>query len=214
MAVATSPLVACSDEGDSTAFCERVADVPQVGEILAEIDVTDPGASRRRLRDGAAEFRALEADAPGQIRSDLARLRQGVELVIEAIEENPDDLSAARQAIAAREDELAGLASAGERVADYADRECDIDLVPPSTVGSGPDPTDPIDPPATETSEPGSDGTDPDATTSPDPDPTSTDPDPTTSPDATTSPSPDATTSPDPAQPDDTTGTSLDGEGG
>lgn len=119
----------CTDTGGQDAFCDQVADTPQISETLALLDASDPGGSRRRLEEAVADFRSLEADAPGEIRSDVARLRQGVEFVVEAVRDNPDDLPAARQAILGRPDEMAGLAQAGVRVADYARTECSVDLV-------------------------------------------------------------------------------------
>lgn len=134
--LAGSFLAACSDEGDSEAFCDRIGDTTPVAEVLAELDSSDPGGSRRRLQRGIEEFQALEAAAPGEIRGDLARLRRGVELVLEAIEDNPDDLPAAREAITGRQDELSGLFQAGERVVSYARDECGVSLDDPDGTGS------------------------------------------------------------------------------
>ncbi|WCO68768.1 hypothetical protein PO878_08525 [Iamia majanohamensis] len=139
--LAATALGACTDDGSTEAFCERVADVPPLGEVLADIDVSDPGGTRRDLDDAADAFRALEADAPGAVKADVARLREGVELVVEAVEENPGDLPAAREAITGQADELSGLAQASRRVVDYADEECGVSLddgvTVPSTPGAG-----------------------------------------------------------------------------
>jgi len=121
-------LPACSDDGDSDAFCERLGDTEQLGAILGDLDTSDPASVEDRLQAALARFRDLEADAPGAIRDDVARIRQGVELVLEAVEDNPDDLSAARETIAGELDELSGLAQAGEAVTAYAADECGIDL--------------------------------------------------------------------------------------
>lgn len=202
----------CSDTGGKDAFCDRVADTPQITETLARLDVSDPGGSRRRLEEAVASFRSLEADAPGEIRSDLARLRQGVEVVLEAVRDNPDDLPAAREAILEREDELAGLAQAGRQVADYARTECRVDLTE-SFDGSGPT-TEPSSASSTSStsSTTSTDGSAPTSTegptTSDNPDSTDGDPvepgvtDPTTS-------EPDVTDL-SPSRPDD----SPDGDGG
>ncbi|HEX7135821.1 MAG TPA: hypothetical protein VF228_24795 [Iamia sp.] len=121
-------LPACSDDGDSEAFCERLGDTEQLGDILGELDTSDPAGMEDRLQRALEGFRELEADAPGEIRDDVARIRQGVELVLEAVEDNADDLPAARQAIAGELDELSGLAQAGEAVVAYAEDECGLDL--------------------------------------------------------------------------------------
>ncbi len=126
--LAAGAVGACTDDGDSDAFCDRVADVPPLAEVLGDIDVSDPGGTTAALDDAVAEFRALEADAPGAIKADVARLRDGVELVVQAVEENPDDLSAAREAITGQADQLSGLAQASQRVVDYADTECGLSL--------------------------------------------------------------------------------------
>ena len=119
---------ACTDEGDKDAFCERLAAIPALGEVLGELDSSDPAGTEARLTDALADFRSLEADAPGAIRDDVARVRQGVELVLDAVQENPDDLSAAREAIASETDELSGLAQAAEDLVSYARTECDLTL--------------------------------------------------------------------------------------
>ena len=126
--VALALVPACSDDGDSGAFCERLGDTEQLGEILGDLDTSDPAGVEDRLQTALDQFRDLEADAPGAIRDDVARIRQGVELVLEAVEDHPDDLSAAREAIAGELDELSGLAQAGEAVTAYASDECGIDL--------------------------------------------------------------------------------------
>ncbi len=119
---------ACSDDGDRTAYCDRIASVPDVEEILASLDTSDPGGVESSIEDAVDEFRALESDAPGNIRGDVTRLREGVELVLEAVRDNPSDLPGAREAILARTDELAGLGRAGARVASDAQAECDLEL--------------------------------------------------------------------------------------
>ncbi|HEV7720930.1 MAG TPA: hypothetical protein VGO60_06585 [Iamia sp.] len=126
--LALALLPACSDDGDSDAFCQRLGDTDQVGAILGELDASDPAGAQERLREGLEQFQDLEADAPGAIRDDVARIRQGVQLILESVEDHPDDLPAARQAIAGEIDELSGLAQAGEAVADYARDECGLDL--------------------------------------------------------------------------------------
>lgn len=118
----------CSDDGDSGAFCERLGETEPTADVLAALDASDPAGVEDTIQESLDDFEALEADAPGEIRDDVARLRQGVELILGAVEDNPDDLSAARAAIAGELDELSGLAQAGQAVADYAEAECGIDL--------------------------------------------------------------------------------------
>lgn len=124
----------CSDDGDSEAFCERLGDTEQLGSILGQLDASDPADVEERIQAALDQFRELEADAPGSIRDDVARVRRGVELVLEAVQDNPDDLPAAREAIAAELDELSGLAQAGNAVVGYARDECGLDLAGDSEV--------------------------------------------------------------------------------
>lgn len=121
-------LPACSDDGDSGAFCDRLGSTRSLGAILGDLDPSDPAGAEDLLQEALEGFRELEADAPGDIRDDVARVRQGVELVIEAVEDHPDDLPAARAAIAQELDQLSGLAQAGEALEAYASAECGIDL--------------------------------------------------------------------------------------
>jgi hypothetical protein len=121
-------LGACTDDGDKDAFCERIADTPALGATLGALDSSDPGGARRQLEDAASQFRQLESDAPGEVREDIARVRRGVDLILEAVEANPDDLSAARAAITEQSDELVGLANAANEVVSYAEAECGVTL--------------------------------------------------------------------------------------
>ncbi|QYG93650.1 hypothetical protein HC251_15270 [Iamia sp. SCSIO 61187] len=138
---------ACSDDGDSGAFCERLGDTEQLSTILGDLDPSDPAGLEARLEATLEQFSELEGDAPGAIRDDVARIRQGVALVLEAVQDNPDDLPAARAAIAGELDELPGLAQASEDVVAYARTECDLDL------GEGPASTDDEDGATTTTTE-------------------------------------------------------------
>ena len=141
-ALALGLLPACSDDGDSDAFCERLGETDQLGEVLGSLDSSDPAGLEETLRETLEGFRELEADAPGDIRDDVARLRQGVELVLEAVEDNADDLPAVRETIAGQLDELSGLAQAGEAVEGYASEECGIDLGPTAETPTDEAPTD------------------------------------------------------------------------
>lgn len=122
--------VACTDDGDSGAFCDRLADTSSIGDILNQLDSSDPAGTEEALNDALEQFSDLEADAPGSIRDDVARVRQGVELILEAVKDNPDDLPAAREQIAGQVDELSGLVSASDEVVTYARDECELDLAP------------------------------------------------------------------------------------
>jgi hypothetical protein len=142
LALGAAGLGACTDDGDQGAFCDRLADTPALGETLGALDSSDPGGARRQLEAAAQQFRLLEGDAPGAVKEDIARVRQGVDLILEAVEANPDDISAARAAITEQADELVGLASAASDVAAYAERECDITLTGfDDTTGGGSQPS-------------------------------------------------------------------------
>lgn len=119
---------ALGGDGDREAYCERIAAIPDVAEVLSSLDASDPGGVEHRIQEAVDAYAALEDDAPSSIEDDVARLRRGVEVVLEAVRENPGDLPAARQAILAHEDQVAGLAAAGTRVADDARIECSVDL--------------------------------------------------------------------------------------
>jgi len=119
---------ACSDDGDSEAFCDRLGETDQLGDVLGALDTSDPAGVQDALQQTLDQFQELEADAPGAIRDDVARLRQGVELVLEAVEDDPDDPAAVRAAITGELDELSGLAQAGEAVEVYARDECGFAL--------------------------------------------------------------------------------------
>ncbi len=135
---------ACSDDGDSGAFCDRLGDTEQLGDVLDSLDASDPADTEDRLQEALDQFADLEAAAPGEVRDDVARVRQGVELVLDAVRDNPDDLPGAREQIAEQFDELTGLVAASDNVVRYASDECDLNLAPvgvdePSTEGESPD---------------------------------------------------------------------------
>lgn len=121
-------LAGCSDDGDSGAFCDRLEDTQQLGDVLGALDTSDPAGVEDALQQTLDGFEELEADAPGAIRDDVARVRQGVELVLEAVQDNPDDPAAAREAITGELDELPGLAQSGQAVEAYARDECGFEV--------------------------------------------------------------------------------------
>jgi hypothetical protein len=137
--LAVAGLGACTDDGNKDEFCERIADTPPLGETLGALDSSDPGGARRQLEETARQFRELEGDAPGEVREDIARVRRGVDLILDAVEANPDDISAARAAITEQADELVGLANAAAEVVSYAEAECGVTLsgLDEPTGGSG-----------------------------------------------------------------------------
>ena len=100
----------------------------RAGELREQAHAPHEGI--RRHQAALQQFSDLEADAPGAIRDDVARVRQGVELILEAVQDNPDDLPAAREQIAGQVDELSGLVSASDEVVTYARDECELDLAP------------------------------------------------------------------------------------
>lgn len=126
--LALAALAACTDDGDKEAFCERLATAPGLAEILSSVDASDPASVEETITDGIATFRSLETDAPGDVREDMARVRQGMELVLDAVRDNPDDPAGAREQIAAASDELAGLADASAQLTRYASQECGVAL--------------------------------------------------------------------------------------
>ena len=128
LALGTIVLGACTDDGDKDAFCERLADTPALGDTLGALDASDPGGAQRELQQAARQFRRLESDAPGEVKEDIARVRRGVDLILEAVEAHPDDLSAARAAILEQSDEVVGLAAASADLVSYAQTECGLDL--------------------------------------------------------------------------------------
>lgn len=139
---------ACTDEAGAEEFCDSLADAPDLESVLSQVDSVDPAGAESRLESAAEAFRELEATAPGEIRDDVARVRQGVDIVLDAVRANPGDLPAAREAISRRSDELAGLARAATALVSYASDECDLDLTglsgdgaPAGSDGTDTDPT-------------------------------------------------------------------------
>lgn len=117
-----------STDGDRDAYCERLASIPDLGQVLTSLDASDPGGVESQIQTALEDYAALESDAPSSVADDVAALRRGVELVLEAVRDNPGDLPAARQAIQARQVELEGLTGSGARVADDAQAECSLTL--------------------------------------------------------------------------------------
>lgn len=128
----------CSDKGDGETFCRQVREAPDVAEVLARLDPSDPEGVRADLEDAQAAFSDLEASAPGEIRDDVGVLRKEVDRLLDAVEKNPDDLAAVRRDLDQSPSNVAGLGRAGLAVNSYTTKECGIDLV--EDLGGDPSP--------------------------------------------------------------------------
>lgn len=128
-AVALGAAAGCSSDGDdASAFCAAVAAAPSLDSVIQGFAEQEPVTLDRNLDDAQAAFAAVRDTAPGEIEEDATELVAVVDLVIEAVRDNPDDRAAAVEAI---ERGLAGRDGADDAaiaVAAYAKDACDVDL--------------------------------------------------------------------------------------
>jgi hypothetical protein len=115
-------------KGSKEELCEQLPDTPALESVLAGFTTTDPDALRASVDDAIERFRDLEAAAPREIKPDVAEVVVVVEEIGEAVKEDPEDREAVADAVRSIALEHTGAAAAALRLADYASRECGIDL--------------------------------------------------------------------------------------
>ena len=126
----------CStSSGSKDKFCAAIPKTEDVMSILSDFSSTDPTKLQARFDDGLAQFRALEKAAPREIRADVSAVADAVEKILDVVTRHPDDLSAIRTELAGSAATFAKAGAAGQRVGDYAQDECHVDLggTPPAT---------------------------------------------------------------------------------
>jgi len=117
--------VGCTSSGGSKEkFCAELPKTGDVLSILSDFESTDPALLVKRFDAGLEEYRNLERAAPREIRADVARLADAVELVLDVVRKHPDDLGAIRTELGANAATLATAGKAALTVGDYAQDEC------------------------------------------------------------------------------------------
>lgn len=130
VAVLTGPaLVGCSKTSeDPAAFCAAVSAAPSLDSILRGFTDQEPLTLTRNLDEAQEAYARVRDTAPADIADETAALVEVVDLVIDAVRENPDDrrsvLEAVQTAMATTDpvDEDAAL------IAETARDRCGIDL--------------------------------------------------------------------------------------
>ncbi len=115
--------------GSKEEFC---AALPRTGDLLgllSRVDPSRPEDMARRFDRGAELFAKLERAAPREIRADVADVGDAYQLVLDTVEDHPDDLSAVRRDLAREQGTLVAAGRSALRMAEYARRECGIDLL-------------------------------------------------------------------------------------
>ena len=98
-------LASCtSDEGNTEAFCNTLADGQQYPSVFEGFNPTDANNALERLRIARGDLGELEIEVPREIREDLQVEIDYVEALIDGIAAlgvgaDPDDLTATFQAV-------------------------------------------------------------------------------------------------------------------
>lgn len=130
VAVFTGPvLVGCSKNSDDTAaFCAAIAAAPSLDSILRGFTDQEPLTLTRNLDEAQEAYGRVRDTAPAGITDETEALVEVVDLVIDAVRENPDDrrsvLETVQTAMATKDpvDDDAAL------IAETARDRCGIDL--------------------------------------------------------------------------------------
>jgi hypothetical protein len=124
--------VACSggDDGDLVAFCARVVDVPV---ITSREQIGSGGPDADVLAGVIRRLENVEEVAPDEVADDVHTLVETVEVLNEALATEDDvsaDASAVADARASIETRRAAYALASDRIVDYAQASCGVELEP------------------------------------------------------------------------------------
>ncbi|MDY7105580.1 MAG: hypothetical protein S0880_30720 [Actinomycetota bacterium] len=125
-------VASCSgdDDGDLVAFCERLREVPVITS-KEQIDSAGPDADV--LAGVVRRLANVEEVAPGDVADDVHTMVETVAVLHDAIEAEGDlggEGAAAAEARAEVETRRAAYAMASDRVVDYAEASCGIELEP------------------------------------------------------------------------------------
>ncbi len=115
--------------GSQEKFCAALPRTGDLLSLLSRLDPSDPEGTAQRFERGAEKFRELEKAAPREIRADVADVGDAYQKVLDAVKAHPDDLPAVRRDLADDSATFAAAARSALRMADYAKRECGIDLI-------------------------------------------------------------------------------------
>ena len=117
--------VGCTTSGGSKEkFCAALPKTGDLLSILSEFDSTDPAVLVKRFDAGLTEYRDLERAAPREIRADVAKVADAVEVVLNVVRQHPDDLGAIRTELGAKATTLASAGKSAQTLASYAQDAC------------------------------------------------------------------------------------------
>jgi hypothetical protein len=120
---------ACSkDHGSQEKFCAALPATPDLSALLQDLGSTDPAKLEDRLSEGADQFHRLAKSAPDEIRSDVDRVTETVDEILDMVRGHLDDPGGLRAELASRKSHLLAVGPAAQRVVDYAADTCGIDL--------------------------------------------------------------------------------------
>lgn len=120
---------ACSDEADDTsAFCAAVSAAPSLESLIRGFTSQDPDTLTRNL-DAAQEVYARVRDtAPAEVRDETETLISVVDIVVDAVRDNPDDRLTAIEEVRRSLEEIGPIEEETTVVTDMIDRRCGIDV--------------------------------------------------------------------------------------
>lgn len=131
------PLGACADDesGSVEAFCDQIAVTPPLATVVSAANDADPtelGASLSRAEEA---YSALRSAAPSEIRDDVDEVVDLVEVLLQALTDHGDDPELVAAELRREVIDHPDAATAATAVADFAQRECGLELNP--TVDDG-----------------------------------------------------------------------------
>ncbi|MEO6630003.1 MAG: hypothetical protein ABIP03_15715 [Aquihabitans sp.] len=122
---------ACSkDQGSQAAFCRQIRTVPPLASVISGYANEDPTELQSRLGAARLAYTQLGEAAPKEIADDVEISLDLVEAVIDAVATKGDDPEAVAAQIRRVVKADTGASAASTRVADYAEKNCNVDLNP------------------------------------------------------------------------------------
>jgi hypothetical protein len=128
----------CTSDGGSTeAFCAQVAKVPSLESVLSRFSEADTTVLDDRIDQARTAYADLAEAAPKAIDDETDEVVSLVDDILDAVEQHPTDPAKAatqlRKAMAAHK----GIDADRAKVAAYAQKQCDVQLDPTLSEGTG-----------------------------------------------------------------------------
>ena len=122
------PAGCAKNHASKAAFCRQLKKTPGMSQVFSGFGIDNTPTLQKKMRDAAAEFSKLERTAPREIRSSVGALADAVDRIVDTVNQSPDDAGLIRFRLTRTFSIDTGTGKATLKVADYALKECKVDI--------------------------------------------------------------------------------------